>query len=285
MSIKCILVPLSGTPTDAAVSKASIIIAKNFGSEIQAVFGRRSAAMEASLMIGGIDDAVTPKIYEMMRAESEKSEIAAREAFREILEKVSSENSDGTMTALLEITDTSEIDAVIERGGAYDLLVIAKPEAEAQGQAQAQDVAEAALFHTGRQVLLAPADVRETIGERILIAWNRSAQAGRAVSQALPFLERAKEVLIFYVETGAKRGPSPGRLKHYLGLHGVDANVVEIPPDYRSVGEQILDQANEFEADLIVMGAYSKSRLRERLLGGVTQYAFSKADLPVLMTR
>lgn len=283
MSIKCILVPLSGTASDAAVSTASIIIARNFGSEIQAVYARRSAAMEASLMIGGIDDAVTPKIYEMMRSESEKNEIAAREAFREILEKVGSENTDANMTALLEITDTSEIDAVIERGGAYDLLVIAKPEAEAKGQAQ--DVAEAALFHTGRQVLLAPAEVPETIGDRILIAWNKSAQAGRAVAQALPFLERAKEVLIFYVETGAKRGPSPGRLKRYLGLHGIDAKVVEIPPDYRSVGEQILDQAGEFEADLVVMGAYSKSRLRERLLGGVTQYAFSKAALPVLMTR
>jgi nucleotide-binding universal stress UspA family protein len=101
----------------------------------------------------------------------------------------------------------------------------------------------------------------------------------------MPFLEQAKHVSIFHVKTGAKPGPSPGRLKHYLGLHGVEAEISEIAPENRTVGEQILDRAHEDGADLIVMGAYSKSRLRERLLGGVTQYLFTAADIPVLMTR
>lgn len=283
MSIKCILVPLSGRPTDAAVSAAAVMIAKKFGSEIQAVYARRSAAVDATLLIGGIEDAVTPKIYEMIGKETEETEIAVRKVFQEILAQVGSEHGGADMTALLDIAETSEIDAVIERGGAYDLLVIARPEADAQGQPR--EVAEAALFHTGRQVLLIPPEVPETIGERILIAWNRSPQAGRAIAQGMPFLERASNVAIFYVETGAKPGPSSGRLKHYLGLHGIDAELFAIPPDYRVVGEQILDQAREYQADLVVMGAYSKSRLRERLLGGVTGYVFANADLPVLMTR
>ena len=79
MSIKCILVPLSGTPSDAVVSKTAILIAKKFGSEIQAVYAHISAAMEASLLIGGADDSISPELYDVLRAEAEKSEILVRE--------------------------------------------------------------------------------------------------------------------------------------------------------------------------------------------------------------
>ena len=110
----------------------------------------------------------------------------------------------------------------------------------------------------------------------------RSVETDRTSHAGLP---NQRHQTSFYVETGAKHGPSPGRLKHYLSLHGISAEIVEIPPDHRVVGEQILDQAREYGADLIVMGAYSKSRLRERLLGGVTRYMFSNSDVSVLMTR
>lgn len=218
MSIKCILVPLSGTPLNEVVSKTANLAAKNIRVEIQAIYAHWSAAREASLLIGG----------------------------------------------------------------ANDLLVVVGP--GVANKRQAHEMAEAALSHTGRQVLLTPAVVPQALGDRVLVAWNRSPQAGRAVAQAMPFLERAKHVSIFHVQTGAKPGPSPGRLRHYLGLHGVAAEISEIAPDHRTVGEQILDQAHDDGADLIVMGAYSKSRLRERLLGGVTQFVFSTADIPVLMT-
>ncbi len=282
MSIKCILVPLSGTPSDAVVSSTAILIAKKFGSEIQALYAQRPAALEASRLIAGADDSISLELYDVLRAEAEKSEIQVRETFQQILKGLNSDSTNN-VTALLDVAEGSAAEAIIERGGAYDLLVVARPGVAEKGQAR--EMAEAALFHTGRQVLLTPAVVPQAVGDRVLIAWNRSAQAGRAVAQAMPFLERAKHVSIFHVQTGAKPGPSPGRLKHYLGLHEVDSEITEIAPDHRTVGEQILDQAHDDEADLIVMGAYSKSRLRERLLGGVTQFVFSTADIPVLMTR
>ena len=132
---------------------------------------------------------------------------------------------------------------------------------------------------------MVPGNKLTTIGNRIIIGWNKSSQASRAVANALPFLKSAEKVLIAHVETGAKQGPSSGRLKRYLELHDVDAELTELQPDYRPVGEQLLDEAKNFRADLLVTGAYSRSRMRERLFGGVTQHIFDTAEIPVLMAR
>ena len=282
MSIKNILVPLSGIPSDLVVAGTALLVARDFGSQIDGVFAHGTAAVVESYMLAELDETMHQEILQSAKAHGERKEIEVRKNFEEILGLVKALPA-GNVTALLEVTDGSEVDAIIERGGVYDLLVVARP--EGGSHSASQEIAEAALFHTGRPVLLAPAEVPQSIGEKILIAWNKSPQAGRAVANTMPFLERAREALIFHVETRAKRGPSPGRLKQYLGLHGISAEIAEIAPDYRPVGEQVLDQAREFGADLIVMGAYSMSRLRERLLGGVTRHIFTQADIPVLMAR
>ncbi len=284
MSIKCILAPMSGTASDKIVARAALAIAKRFASEIQTVYARDSMALVAGTLMGDERDETTERFFELLRDNDEAAEAEVRETFHEMLKALDREGV-GQPTALLDVTEDSITQAIIERGGAYDLLIVALPGTGTADHAKSRETAEAALFNTGRQVLLVPEVAAPALGEKVMICWNKSQQAGRAVAQAMPFLEGASQVSIFYVETGAKRGPSPGRLKHYLGLHGIKAEVFEEAPDYRSVGEQILDRAHGWGADLLVMGAYSRSRLRERLLGGVTSYIFTNADLPVLMTR
>ncbi|HSR55890.1 MAG TPA: universal stress protein [Alphaproteobacteria bacterium] len=284
MSIKCILAPMSGIESDKVVGQAAVVIAKRFKSQIQVIFSRGSMALVAGGLMGDERDEAAERFFEVLRENDEAAEAEVRETFEELLKSLGAGEAEQP-TALLDITEDAPVQAVIERGGAYDLLIVALPGEGATDQAKAREIAEAALFNTGRQVLLVPEGAELKLGNKVMVCWNRSQQAGRAVAQAMPFLEGAAEVCIFYVDTGAKRGPSPGRLKHYLGLHGVKAGVVEAPPDYREVGEQILDQAHSSGADLLVMGAYSQSRLRERLLGGVTSYIFAHSDIPVLMTR
>lgn len=284
MSIKCILAPLTGGPGDPAVARAAVILANRFDSEIQAIFAKDSTALAVGALIGDERDEAAERFFDTLRESDEEAEARVRETFQSILGDLKEGN--GTKaTALLEVTDESPVQAIIERGGVHDLLIVALPDDESGDHGTARDIAEAALFHTGRQVLLVPKDVPDVIGSKAMVSWNKSPQAGRAVAQAMPFLVAAEETSIFHVETGAKTGPSPGRLKHYLGLHGVGADITAIPPDYRSVGEQILDQAHSSGADLLVMGAYSQSRLRERLLGGVTSYIFANSDIALLMTR
>ncbi len=87
------------------------------------------------------------------------------------------------------------------------------------------------------------------------------------------------------VTTGAKQGPEPEEIVANLSWHDVNAEVKRLEPDSRPVGEAILDEARDIGANLLVMGAYSHSRLRDRIPGGVTKAILNRADVPVLMAR
>jgi nucleotide-binding universal stress UspA family protein len=99
----------------------------------------------------------------------------------------------------------------------------------------------------------------------------------------MPFLKRAKRVVILMVATGAKQGPSPKDVARTLAWHDIKTEVKEVPPDGRGVGQLLLDEAKEVEADLLIMGAYSGGRWKEMILGGVTKYVIEHAELPVFM--
>ena len=172
-------------------------------------------------------------------------------------------------------------DIISELGGAHDLIVIGQPR---ETQSMGRITTEAALFATGRPVIITPPDPPEQIGETVLIAWNRGAQAARAFHAAKTLLlDRAKRVRILSITTGAKQGPPASEIATNLEWHGIEADVVELSPDYRSVGEVLLAEASAINADLLVMGAFSHSRLRQLILGGVTKFVFEQSPLPVLM--
>jgi nucleotide-binding universal stress UspA family protein len=116
-----------------------------------------------------------------------------------------------------------------------------------------------------------------------VIGWNQGVPAARAVRYAMPFLEIAAQVEIFSVDTGAKKGTSAQDIARYLGWHDIKTELNSTPPDQRSVGEVLLSEAKSSGADLLVLGAFSHSRLRQLVLGGVTSYILEHAELPVLM--
>lgn len=168
-----------------------------------------------------------------------------------------------------------------QRGGAYDVIVTGQPSA-AHGIGRI--TAEAALFATGRPVIVAPPHPPARIGETVLVAWNRGMQATRAFHAAKALLlHKAGRVRILSITTGAKQGPAADEMARNLRWHGIRADVLELSPDYRAVGEVLLAEASAIHADLLVMGAFSHSRLRQLILGGVTRHVFEHAELPVLM--
>jgi nucleotide-binding universal stress UspA family protein len=175
------------------------------------------------------------------------------------------------------------VDIIARGGGAFDLIVASHP--LLGSEAMPSQVLDAAIFNTARPVLLASKEVPSCFGETILLAWNRGIQAGRAFISAFPFLQTASKIVVVMVTTGSKQGPEPEDIVTNLAWHDVDAEVKRIPPDYRSVGEVLLDEAAEIGADLLVMGAYSQSRLRDRVPGGVTKAILTRAEVPVLMAR
>lgn len=170
-----------------------------------------------------------------------------------------------------------------------DLVVLEKPYG-AQSARDNEAVLEAALFEGGSAVLVLPAETAtvENLGRRVLVAWNQSDEALHAVRRALPVLKAAELVEIAVVDPSphSPEGSDPGgKLCQMLTRHGVKAEIAVLAKTLPTVSEVLNRRAVEIGADLIVMGAYSKSRLREAIMGGATRHMLERATLPVLMAR
>ncbi|MEZ5829640.1 MAG: universal stress protein [Dongiaceae bacterium] len=161
-----------------------------------------------------------------------------------------------------------------------DLLVLAQPDKDSA--TTLVDAVDTAMFETGRPLVLVPSGVPSIVGNRIMIAWNGSTQAAVAVTAALPLLRLAGQVDIVQVGDIGKDAPSSA-LASYLSLHGIKSQTHAIDLGIRDVGGALIDSAERFEADLIVMGAYGHSRFRERILGGATRGLLADSSWPIFM--
>jgi len=149
---------------------------------------------------------------------------------------------------------------------------------------------ERQLLASGVPILVLPNDWKpEPIGNRILVGWNASREARRAVADALPFLVAARSVTLLVVDPKKRadqHGEEPGAdIALYLARHGARTDVVQVSSNGRHVAEIILTCATALGMDLIVIGAYSHARSLEMVFGGVTRTLLMQARIPVLMSR
>jgi nucleotide-binding universal stress UspA family protein len=150
------------------------------------------------------------------------------------------------------------------------------------------DLPEEVVLASGRPVLVVPHDwAPRALGERVLIAWDASREAARAVSDALPLLQRAASVLVVSVNpksTPLGHGELPGAdMALHLARHNIHVEVQSVETDRMDVADALLSFAADRGCDLLVMGAYAHSRVRELVLGGTTRTILKSMTLPVLM--
>ncbi len=276
MLAKRILGHLTGLPGDEHVIAVALAAARPFRSHIDLLFLRD---LDARLHLFGYEMAALD--HGTVVADMQKRMAVRETAARDGAERAAKKAAEADCTAAFLAIDGTPLEAVTERGGVYDLIVASRPEGEAE--VSVREAIEAALFSTGSALMIAPPAPPAGIGDNVLLAWNKSASCRRAIAASLPWLALAKQVTLFHVQTGAKRGPSTAELAKYLAAHGVTAAVKEVPHGSRAVGATILEGAAAAGADLIVLGAYSTSRFREMILGGVTRHFLAHADRPTLM--
>ena len=164
----------------------------------------------------------------------------------------------------------------------FDLTVLGRPGAE-RGDAR-MATAEAALFESGRPVLLAPPKAPSILGDTVVIAWNQSTETARATAFAMPILMKARRVVVLTITEHKVNGPTGEQLAHNLRANGVAAEALERSAKSRSHGDAILENAASVGGDLLVKGAYTQSRLRQMIFGGATSLILSKAAIPVFMS-
>lgn len=288
MDIKRILVPLTGSDGDHATLTTAILVAVQFGSHLEIVYQAVPAVSDRELerAFGNMGMARYRDFVDTQRSNREDKSHHTRHLFDELTETHGVAHHDNPIAAARPSASWREIETPVAEvvghdGGVCDLIVVGRP-ADIVGD-PGKTVVGAALFASGRPVLVAPPTAPERLDRRVMIAWNRSIQSGRAVAGAMPFLHRSGDVLVLSLTTGAKQGASAPDLARYLALHDIEPRVREIPPNGRAVGDVLLSECAQQEAGLLVMGAYSHSRVREMLLGGVTRHVLAHAEVPLLM--
>jgi len=212
-----------------------------------------------------------------MQAEAERKKFEAR------LQKLGRDCDLRTAEALSR--DLGRVAAVHARYA--DISVLTRPMEGAVGDVR-EELIEGILFHAGRAILVAPPGWNGTeVGKKIVVAWDASREATRALSEAQPLLDVAKQVTVVTVDAKPKafgHGDIPGaNIAAHLGRRGLPVEVRNADSGGRSAADTIMAEADATGADLVVMGGYAHSRLRELVFGGATRDLLRNAKLPLLM--
>lgn len=186
-----------------------------------------------------------------------------------------------------QFLDRATVSTLVARFARYADLTLITPQAEGVELMQSW-VINGALFESGRPVLLLPpGEVGFPAARRVVIAWDASVEASKAVRDAIGLMQGADEVhavLIDPVPSFEGHGPEPGAdLATYLGRHGISVTVHRLPREGKDVAELLQRTASDLGADLIVMGGFGHSRLRQRIFGGTTTSMIRDTRIAVLM--
>lgn len=184
----------------------------------------------------------------------------------------------------LEATETElAIERVCRRARHVSLTVVGQQARDGDEELPGGDLLHALLLGSGRPVLVVPdADAPSPPGKRVAVAWNGTRESARALADAMPLLAAAEAVLL--VQVGEGDSESLSEIKRHLVRNGINAETRMVAPPDHNVGAAILASADGFSADLLVMGGYGHSRMREVVLGGATAHVLRHAGICLLMS-
>jgi nucleotide-binding universal stress UspA family protein len=275
--MKSILVPVEDHDSMGAVLETALLVARSFGSYIEGVpLGPDIAEMVAAdfTMSGVIFDDRTRRAFLRHATETFETFMTGHAIPRR------AEDSDDLSFGWMGETLVSPA-SIGEYGRLFDLIVVGRP--GAASHEPHRSTLEAALFDSGRPLLIAPPRAPPTLGTTIAIAWNGSSETARTISFAMPLLARAVDVPVLAVPGVRLPGPGDGQIMRALRRHGVPARVVRVGETAKPPGRALLEAAAELGADLLIKGGYTQSRIRQMIFGSVTSDILAEASLPVFM--
>ncbi|MEL0112532.1 MAG: universal stress protein [Rickettsiales bacterium] len=282
--MKTILVPLEESDVLPSILECALIVAKRFNSYIEGLYEQPGLT---EVVVAGEGLGVTPPdLVETFQQQEKERAVRAHELFETFMkEKGIPLNGGGAPqshpTAGWVEEEIPGRDLVGNRGRLFDLIVVGRP--VRSSATPTMSLLEAALFETGRPILIAPPKPPSGLGKHIVISWNGSYETPRCISFAMPLLLSAEKVTVLQIEEGMVPGPSAADATIHLRRNGIDANAVNIEAGRRTAGEAVLEEAEKLNADLLLKGAYTRSRLRQMIFGGITSHILDAAEIPVLM--
>jgi nucleotide-binding universal stress UspA family protein len=284
MSCKTVLLPIRASDVADSLMDAAIGVASRQGAHLHALFVHPPARSLTPYATIGLTQSMRETIESAATAASRDEAGGLRDAFQQRcaaagLEFRSRDMKPGAPGAdFIERTGLRS-DLIARHGRLADLVVVPRPVRASPPPSSF----EAAVRETGRAVLMLPRGAApEVIGRNVVVGWNGSKEAARAVATALPYLG-GSAVHVACSEKRMRDEANGSELVTYLTCHGVDARLSTFDAEGADVGPLLLKTCSEVEADLLVVGGYSHSRFRDLIMGGVTGHLLGHAPVPVLM--
>ena len=281
--IRTILVPLTTELPNEALLDAALLVAKQLNCHIRALF----IQPHPDAAFAYLPDVILARgvTREVIQRETLEATAAAKERFvdwrkRNNIPEAAGMRLDSCFASWSQ--RLGDIETVVARfGRVSDLIVVQSP---SSGSVHEQRCFDAAVFEGGRPTLVIGEKLPFAIAGHVMVAWNGSLEASRAVLGAMPILHLADRVSIFAAPQDESEGVDVADLAESLRWHGIRAHQVARPHNENSTGAALVSAAVEKQATMIMMGAYTHSRLRQSFLGGVTRHLLAHAPVPLLMS-
>lgn len=289
--IKSILVPVNGVAKDKAALNAALAAARLFDAHIDCLRVRLGPA--ALIWEGELVDVAAGvlqrKVIKTLEARARERSEKAHATFRKFCERqkiavTENPSAAGVSAAWHEVTG-SQVELLIANARLHDLVVAERD--LLHDTDPAADLIGNLVLRSGRPVLLAAGETPKDFAKTVAIAWKNTPEAARAITAAMPFLEKAKKVVLLSADEGDAASdiaaPSAEALATTLNWHGLKTEIHVLDPGGKIPARAVVARARKAGAGLLVMGGYGHHRARELVFGGFTQDVIDSCSMPVLL--
>ena len=276
MALKDILVHVDRTPHCEKRVKIALEIASRQGNELTCLFAQANAFLESR----------TSGLEKRRKQHADTSE-RLRMQFQPLAEKAGVRLH--WETAPFDRSEETILDQIVFNSQHADLVIVGQHDEEKYDGSIPRDLAERLVLETGRPILIIPyAGTFDTLGKRVLIAWNTARESVRALNDAIPLIRDAEKVKVIAInpqEKGKRHGEVPSTdIVRHLKRHGIEAQADHFSTEGVDEGNLLLNCVSDERSDLLVMGAYGHYRFRELILGDATKEILEHMTTPVLMS-
>lgn len=275
MGLKDILAMFPATDVDEAVIAAADVLCERHGARATTLLFE----IELDPIYYAPDGFIPGDLWTEISTRSRDTYVEAR---KELTQRLAGFGDHWTVRGVPAGSSTLSAHAGAEARYA-DLTILSRPTGETR-----RDIFEGALFGSGRPVMVVPPDwTRDSIGRNVAIGWNASREAARALADASPFLETAERVTVITVDAQPSdfgHGEAPGaEIAAHLARRGLSVEIRNVDGLGRGDAAALVDECRALAADLLVIGAYGRSRLQETIFGGVTKDVVRTAPMPLFL--
>jgi len=285
MTIKTILLPIRDSDIAENLMETAISMAIRNNAHLDLLYVQKNPEHLVPFASLGVSEKMRQSIIESASAAANAQADELKQKFTTLCKRLNISQQvrgcdPGNPSADFLMQQGSRDELIAMNGRLADLIIVPQPVSISPPPSSF----EAALRDTGRPVLMVPRkEILVAPGKTIAIGWNSSKEAAQAISTVMSNLKRADKVYVLCSESRMNQPFNANDVCIYLRCHGVTAEPAVFSTNRQSAGKGLLNKARELGADRLVVGGYSRPKLRNMIMGGVTGYLMEHSDIPVIL--